>query len=487
MSNASLTDSTEAYASTPREADSDARATASIAAMPLERLEREIGELAAHIHAATCRWLELVAELDRREGWAEWGCRSCADWLSLRCGIAPGAAREQVRVARSLTVLELTRAAFAAGKLSFSKVRAISRVATAENEAELVELALQATAAQLERIVRGYRSAASADASRTAAVDRDRHLTWSWDEDGALVIRGRLPAEEGALLLRALEAARDGLAADPEPEPNLDHDCGFAADRDVSAETPEPVRAARSNADALVAVADAALAAPDADRNGGDRYQFVAHTDAAALADDPDGHAELEHGPALSSGAARRAARDAALITIAERDGRPLSVGRKTRTVPPALRRALRSRDHCCRFPGCTQRRFVDAHHMHHWADGGQTKLSNLVLLCRRHHRLLHEGATQSTRCKAARCASGGPTVGRSRRRRCPRGRTTQPFAGATAGAARRSPPRRRSPDRAGGASRSTWRSKGCSPATSCSAASRARALGLSNAFVQPS
>jgi hypothetical protein len=365
--------------------------------MPLERLEREIGELAAHINAATCRWLELVAELERREGWAQWGCRSCADWLSLRCGVAPGAAREQVRVARHLTELALVREAFATGALSYSKARAITRVATPENEAELLELALHATAAQLERIARGYRGAASADLGHANAVDRQRYLSWTWDDDGALVIRGRLSADEGALLLRALEAAWDGLATDPEPapEPACDSAPGQHCSEplsDVSAETSGTTRASRSNADALVAIADASLASPDATRNGGDRYQVVVHTDAAALAGDPDGHSEIEDGPALPSQTARRAACDAAVVTIAERDGRPLTVGRKTRTVPPALRRALRSRDRCCRFPGCTQRRFVDAHHIEHWADGGHTKLSNLMLLCRRHHRLLHEG-----------------------------------------------------------------------------------------------
>ena len=365
--------------------------------MPLERLEREIGELAAHINAATCRWLELVAELERREGWGHWGCRSCADWLSLRCGVAPGAAREQVRVARHIGELALVRDAFATGALSYSKVRAITRVATPENEAELLELALHATAAQLERIARGYRGAASADLGHANAVDRERYLSWTWDDDGALVIRGRLSADEGALLLRALEAAWDGLATDPEPAP--DPACDSAPGQhcseplsDVSAETSGTTRASRSNADALVAIADASLASPDATRNGGDRYQVVVHTDAAALAGDPDGHSEIEDGPALPSQTARRAACDAAVVTIAERDGRPLTVGRKTRTVPPALRRALRSRDRCCRFPGCTQRRFVDAHHIEHWADGGHTKLSNLMLLCRRHHRLLHEG-----------------------------------------------------------------------------------------------
>lgn len=226
--------------------------------MPLERLEREIGELAAHISAATCRWLELVAELERREGWAHWGCRSCADWLSLRCGVAPGAAREQVRVARQLSELALVREAFGTGTLSYSKARAITRVATPANEAELLELALHATAAQLERIVRGYRSAASADPEHANAVDRERYLSWTWYDDGALMIRGRLSADEGALLLRALEAARDGLVTSPEPapEPACDsvpgHEDSEPVD-DVSAETSGTARATRGNADALVA------------------------------------------------------------------------------------------------------------------------------------------------------------------------------------------------------------------------------------------
>jgi hypothetical protein len=125
-----------------------------------------------------------------------------------------------------------------------------------------------------------------------------------------------------------------------------------------------------------------------------ERYQVVVHVDAATLAGDQDGAGacELEHGRALPPETARRLACDADLIRILERDGRPLSVGRKMRSVPPALRRALRSRDRCCRFPGCRQARFLHAHHLNHWARGGRTELSNLVALCGFHHRLLHEG-----------------------------------------------------------------------------------------------
>src|SRR5918992_3203233 len=175
--------------------------------VPLERLEQQITELASQIHADTCRWLGLVAEYDRREGWAQWGCRSCAHWVSWRCGIAPVAAREHVRVARRLEQLPLIRRAFAEGRLSYSKVRALTRVEGIEREAELLELASHATAAQLERLVRAYRGVVAVE--RVAAGGRsDRWVDWTHDDDGSLLLRARLPAEEGAVVLAALEAAR---------------------------------------------------------------------------------------------------------------------------------------------------------------------------------------------------------------------------------------------------------------------------------------
>jgi hypothetical protein len=139
-----------------------------------------------------------------------------------------------------------------------------------------------------------------------------------------------------------------------------------------------------------VALADAALA-HESGRPAGERYQVVVHVDAGALARDDERGCVLEEGPAIAPETARRLACDAALVHVREVEGRPLSVGRKTRTVPPALRRALAVRDRGCRFPGCENDRFVDAHHVRHWAKGGETALDNLVLLCRQHHRLVHE------------------------------------------------------------------------------------------------
>jgi len=422
-------------------------------------------------------------------------------------------------------------------------------VASAKTEEDLLMLAQHATAAQLERLVRTYRGIAVSEIAEQNRSYRERELVWFWDEDGSLVIHGRLPAEDGALLFRALEAGRDELRAahrdarrrGPETEvtenslrrrrtndgtdaraetpprnsaDGASNDAGdglpvargagkvsgethtprhVAADADVSAETraptslapdagvsaetraptslasdvdvsaetraprslgpdadvsaegpapgrpsPDPIRlavatlattagshgdrvsgdaqpkaacdvdegdvdgeraAVASNADALVLMAETLLASGARTRNAAERLQVVVHVDTATLVDgDPAGRSELVDGPALPAETARRLACDADLVTIIERQGRPLSIGRKTRTISPPLRRALGSRDGGCQFPGCDRRRFVDAHHLQHWASGGETKLSNLVLLCRHHHRLLHEHGYRAER-----------------------------------------------------------------------------------------
>jgi hypothetical protein len=353
----------------------EVRKHADVAAM--ERLGDGITELASHIHAATCRWLGMVAEFDRRGGWGVWGCRSCAHWVSWRCGIRPVTAREHVRVANQLEELPLIKAAFAEGRLSYSQVRALTRVENVEREQELLDLARHATASQLERVIRAYCGVIAAE--RVAAGGRpERYVTWDYADDGSLLLRARLPAEEGAVVLAALEAAADRRAAEP------------PAGEGASAEA--PVGVGERRADALVLMADTLLANEPAAR-GGDRYQVVVHVDAATLsAAEDDGRSELSEGAPIAAETVRRLACDAAIVPLVERAGRPLSVGRKTRSVPPALRRALASRDRGCRFPGCTNHRTVDAHHIEHWANGGSTSLDNLVQLCRHHHRLLHEG-----------------------------------------------------------------------------------------------
>ena len=350
-----------------------------------DALEREITDLCAQINAAGYRLLQLIAELDDQDPWGAWGLNSCAHWLNWRCGIGLNAAREKVRVAHALKDLPVISASFASGQLSFSKVRALTRIADGTNEAELLELALHATAADVEKLVRGYRRAGRlAEREQAMAGHAARELSYYHDDDGCLVIRARLPAEAGAVVLQALEAAMEAQRAD-ESE---------AVSENVTAVTSEPEkRFAQDRADALTTMAETTLRHGPEPLSPAERYQVVVHVTAETLAASDDGRAELECGQRLAPDTARRIACDASLIRITEdADGNPFDIGRKTRAVPRALQRALRARDGGCRFPGCTHHRLLEAHHIRHWANGGATSLDNLVLLCRRHHHLVHEG-----------------------------------------------------------------------------------------------
>ena len=355
---------------------------------PLARadaLEREITDLCAQINAAGYRLLQLVAELDDEEPWGAWGLQSCAHWLNWRCGIGMNAAREKVRVAHALKQLPQISASFATGELSFSKVRAVTRIADADNEVELLDLARYSTAAQVEKLVRAYRGVERrAQRERAAVQHAARELNYYYDDDGSLVIHARLPAEEGAVVLQALNASMDAHCAE---ENNVEPE-------GVTAVTSEPSsRFAQRRADALTKLAETTLRHGPGPLPAAERYQVVVHVTAETLGADEPGRCELDNGQGLALDTVRRIACDGSLLRITEDDaGNPLDIGRKTRAVPPAMRRALQARDAGCRFPGCNHHRFVDAHHIQHWADGGDTSIDNLMLLCRHHHRLVHEG-----------------------------------------------------------------------------------------------
>jgi uncharacterized protein DUF222/HNH endonuclease len=340
----------------------------------------QITTLAGHLNAANARFLSLVAELDRRRGWAEWGVKSCAHWLNWKCGIGLGTAREKVRVAHALGKLPRIAAAMAEGRVSYAKARELTRVADATNETYLLNIALCGTASHVEQVARGYRRALDAkELTREAIQQRDQSFACYMDTDGSLVIRGRVPAEIGALFKRALEAAEDSL---PIPE-NVPAGTSFD----------EMHRGRKRRVEALAVMAESFLATGPKELSGGDRQQIVVHVDAGTLKHSCAGRCELEHEPSIAAETARRLSCDASIVRILENEnGEPLHVGRRTRTIPPAIRRALNSRDKGCRFPGCSFRRYVDGHHVKHWAQGGETKLSNLVTLCRFHHRHVHEG-----------------------------------------------------------------------------------------------
>ncbi|PYM26218.1 MAG: HNH endonuclease [Candidatus Rokuibacteriota bacterium] len=349
----------------------------------LERLGDEIALLSAHIEVATARVLDLIRDFDVRGGWAN-GFKSCAEWLAWRVGMDLGAARQRVRVARALPNLPRLAAALARGELSYAKVRALTRVATPETEERLLAFAKAGTAAHVERLVRGWRRVdRNAENQETALRHRNRSLHVYQDEDGTLVIRGRLTPEVGAVLRQALAAACDRMYANAR----------------VNDPDGDPPSLGQQQADALGMIAEAALH-HDLDPGApGERYQVVVHVDAPALADpDQPGQSVLEDGDHVSAETSRRLACDARRVLMRhDPDGRVAEIGARTRTIPPALRRALEHRDRGCRFPGCGSR-FTQGHHIRHWAQGGPTTLSNLALLCRRHHRSVHEEGFQVER-----------------------------------------------------------------------------------------
>ena len=405
--------------------------------VPTERLEAEICTLGGQMAAMECRWLLLVGEFDRRRAYDTWECRSTAHWLTWKCAMSSRTAHEKVRVARRLEELPLITAAFARGELSYSKVRALTRIAIAETEADLVEMARHATGAQIERLAAGRRRVdrIQAEHEREDTDGEGFSVRWWHDETGAVVIHARLAPEAGSVVVKALdEAVRHERATTPEPPPHGEPaptdtpDPGRAQLCSAEHSEPEPESEAVPDAgcehgiecpnrdkaaiaaDALVAMADSYLADPNRIRTGADRYTTLVLTDETTLTGpDPHGSCTLDDGTHIEVDTARRLACDSARQPIIRRsDGSLLDAGRQTRTVNRATRRALTIRDRGCVFPGCGRTRWVDgnpsgccefrrsrnidAHHIQHWANGGTTSLDNLVLLCRHHHRAIHEG-----------------------------------------------------------------------------------------------
>jgi hypothetical protein len=350
----------------------------------IDELRDEITKLAGHLNAANYRFLQLIAEFDRRNGWVDNDTQSCAHWLNWKCGIAMGAAREKVRVARALEALPKISAAMERGQISYSKVREITRVACPATENDLLMIATHGTADHVQKMVCAYRRAKDAEElTREALQQAERSVTYSYDANGSLILKAKLPAEAGALVLKALQAAMNEIPFEQIEE---------------SLQDKMQVRSVPSarRADALAMVAESFLQHGPAAMTGGDRHQVVVHVSAETLRHQSAGCCEFEDGPSLSAETARRLACDASVVALIEdEDGEPLNVGRKTRTITSQLRRFLKARDKSCRFPGCTNTRHVDAHHIQHWANGGETKPSNLVSLCSFHHRKVHEGGME--------------------------------------------------------------------------------------------
>src|SRR5699024_133601 len=337
-------------------------------------LEEQICGLAAHIARFTCEFLELLGAFDQAQGWQHRGFVSASHWLSWRCGMTATTAREHLRVARALAGLPLITADFRAGELSYSKVRALTRVATAETEADLLNIARNASASQLDRFISGLRQAGAIE--DVQAAHQQRRVTWRIAHDGQVHLSARLTPEDGAVVIEALQATRDYL-------------------RHTGPEDPEEPAEEHTFADALVQIcADGPPPNTLEPSHGSRRSETVVHTTLEQLAQAGSGPPGAggprpQPGPAPHPATAPRLTCDTGIVLhIRDEDtytvvpsthpGRTIDVGERTRTPNAALMRALWDRDQGCRYPACGRRRYIHAHHVIHWARGGPTTLDNL-------------------------------------------------------------------------------------------------------------
>ena len=345
-------------------------------------LDAEICAFSAQSHASVARVARAAARFDEINGWCAPGIRSFEHWLAINAGFNLHTGGELLRVGQALGVLPRIAAAFAAGQLSFDKVRQITTVATPATDAMLLEVALGASGSQLSRICRGLRRIAEANAPDREADQQARRGLWThWDEHGMLELVAKLPPEDAAVVLAAIESI---TGSKPVPD-----------QADAAVKDPADDRWAARRLDALVAMSENVVAggAQQLVSSAASR-QVVVHVDVGVLTgESPDGRSYIEGGAWRSAEAARRIGCDAEVAPVVERDGLPIDVGRKRRIVPDRLRRALEVRDRFCRFPGCSvPAHRAQAHHHQHWADGGATTLDNTLLLCGFHHRRHHDG-----------------------------------------------------------------------------------------------
>lgn len=348
-------------------------------------LGEQIAEHAAHLDAATHRLLADLRAFDAAGGWYRQGARNCAEWLSWRVGWSGNTAREHVRVANRLAELPLIDEALRRGELSYCKVRAMTRVATRENEALLLEDARLSTGNQLEQICSKYAAVRRREGATANDDLRRRHVSKRELDDGMVSINAVLLPDEAMLVWEALtRIARDRALALAKEE---------GSTQTPPARTPTIVHAKPerlSRIDALVQLSTEALRGERPERSP---IEVVVTVSAETLDGcNADGIGTTADGTCLGAELTRRLACDAGVVMMLEdAAGNALHVGRKKRTIPASTKRALLRRDRTCRFPGCCNRVFLDGHHAKHWAEGGETTLANLVSLCGFHHRFVHE------------------------------------------------------------------------------------------------
>jgi len=398
-----------------------------------ENLADQIITLSGHLNAAEYPLIKLLDEFDQNEGWHGDGIKSFAHWLNWQVGMGNVMAREKVRVARALRELPKIDAAFLKGEVSYSKVRAMTRVATTENEHFLLEIAEFGTAQQVEYLVKKYKLAKRLNSTEylQEKLVLEKGCFWHQEEDGMTVFEIRLPSEDGAVLIKAIENIADGLKKEHlcelknELSTLLDAESGSKLKAEQKSDSAEDEISEKGEmkdefknvsagtflkgqkpdifshrADALTLMAEHCLS-KGADnlfnRSGADTQHVLLHLNANQLSRDY----KINQGPLcytddnqhIPPSIANKLSCDASISLVIEDDNNNVvNIGRKTRIIPLAMKRALKMRDQGCVFPGCCQTKWTDSHHIKHWSEGGETSMNNLITLCRYHHTQLHKG-----------------------------------------------------------------------------------------------
>lgn len=346
--------------------------------------DEELGEDLVEFERAS-RVLEAersrrLTEVERRATWAVDGHLSVVSWLAARVRLGFSRASQQVKLSRALRQMPVTAEAFGSGELSSEAVgllvsaREAAPEAFSEAEDMLVDAAVVLPAREFRAAVAYWRQAADASASeeRTRRIYEGRHLHVSPTIEGTVRIDGDLDPESGQTLITALRSVEDAWARDGVEDPRS---------------------APQRRADAMAELCRSWLDRSDRPDVAGERPHVVVTMDLESLEGRLGRRCELSDVGAIAPETARRLACDAGVSRVLTRGGsEPLDVGRRTPVVPSGMRRAVVIRDVGCRFLGCGRpQAWCDAHHVRHWADGGETALGNIVLLCRPHHRAVHE------------------------------------------------------------------------------------------------
>lgn len=393
------------------------------------QMEKTIVQTAGYLNAMEYEFIMLLEAFDRHGLWYGDGIKSFAHWLNWKCGISPVVAREKVRIARAIRDLPRIDEAFENGQISYSKVRALTRVATAEHEEVLLDMAVKTTAAHLEQELARYRRTQVPGELPTGWIEYlEPRFSFRQDDHGMSHLYVKLPAEDGGLVEKAINKMVNKMRLETREidgndlpgrnpgdttENHADNyaetkECGLQGKK-VSAESSlsEAAQAFTcQRVTALARIAEHFLALPPGEDAkqlaGGDKYHVVLHVNANDKHRDNkingggkgDPCCYLEEGRFISPRVAERLCCDASVTTVLEDDnGKVLDIGRRSRVIPRNISLAVDIRDRCtCQFPNCHENRFTEKHHIITWASGGPTSLENLTTLCRFHHSEIHSG-----------------------------------------------------------------------------------------------